>query len=87
MFSLLPPSVLFVLTFLLQPRQRTFEDLELDFIFAVPTGRHANYQLSAWFPRVVRRYLLRQRDARLEPLYQLDDVLGDGEGTAPERFH
>ncbi|KAJ7148961.1 hypothetical protein C8R43DRAFT_1128727 [Mycena crocata] len=79
--------VAFVMIFFWLPetKQRTLE--ELDFIFAVPTRRHMSYQMRTWAPWFVRRYILWQRDAHLEPLYQLDGVLGDGEGTKVDHFH
>lgn len=51
-------------------RQRTLE--ELDYIFGVPTRRHAAYQVRTWLPWVVNRYLFFQKDAKLEPLYHLE---------------
>lgn len=58
-------------------RQRTLE--ELDFIFGVPTRRHASYYAGTWFPWVFKRYVLFQGRAKLELLYQLD---GFGDGIA-----
>ncbi|KAJ7057081.1 general substrate transporter [Mycena amicta] len=77
----------FVLIFFLLPetKQRTLK--ELDYIFAVPTRTHANYQLTTWLPWFVKRYVFWQKEARLEPLYQLDGVVGEGEGTKMDYFH
>ncbi|GME25686.1 Sugar/inositol transporter [Neofusicoccum parvum] len=60
----------FVLLFFIVPetRQRTLE--ELDYVFGVPTRRHASYQVRTWLPWAVRRYILLERDAKWQPLYQ-----------------
>ncbi|KAL9943561.1 hypothetical protein D7B24_006848 [Verticillium nonalfalfae] len=62
----------FLVIFLIIPetKQRTLE--ELDYIFSVPTRRHAGYQVRTWLPWWVRRYIFFRRDAKLEPLYHLD---------------
>lgn len=39
-------------------RQRTLE--ELDYIFGVPTRRHASYYAGTWLPWAIKRYLLFQ---------------------------
>ncbi|KAF4814576.1 putative polyol transporter 1 [Colletotrichum tropicale] len=58
----------FVIFFIIpETKQRTLE--ELDYIFGVPTSRHAAYQARTWLPWVVKRYLFFQKDAKLEPLY------------------
>ncbi|KAK0100208.1 hypothetical protein ONS95_008547 [Cadophora gregata] len=71
--------VAFTLIFFLLPetKQRTLE--ELDFIFGVPTRRHAAYYTGTWLPWAFKRYILFQGSAKLEPLYHLD---GFGEGNA-----
>lgn len=53
-------------------RKRTLE--ELDYVFSVSTRRHISYQVGTWLPWWIKRYLLFQRDAKLEPLYKLDGV-------------
>ena len=58
-------------------RKRTLE--ELDYIFSVTTSRHISYQVGTWLPWWFKRYLLCQRRATLEPLYNLDEVAGDAE--------
>lgn len=58
-------------------RQRTLE--ELDYIFGVPTRRHAAYQVRTWLPWFVKRYLLFQRNAKLRPLYS--DELSSGDSV------
>ncbi|KAI8193853.1 hypothetical protein KHU50_012227 [Colletotrichum sp. SAR 10_65] len=61
----------FVIFFIIpETKQRTLE--ELDYIFGVPTRRHAAYQVRTWLPWMVKRYLFFQKDAKLEPLYHLE---------------
>ncbi|EEP82542.1 hypothetical protein UREG_07407 [Uncinocarpus reesii 1704] len=55
-----------------ETKQRTLE--ELDYIFAVPTWRHVRYQVFEVLPWWFKRYILRKKDAHLEPLYKLDHV-------------
>ncbi|PVI01711.1 hypothetical protein DM02DRAFT_717722 [Periconia macrospinosa] len=64
----------FCLIFLLVPEtmKRTLE--ELDFVFSVPTRRHIAYQFRSWLPWFVKRYVLFQKSAKLEPLYHLEGV-------------
>lgn len=65
--------VAFVMIFFLVPetKQRTLE--ELDYIFAVPQGKFASYQVTKATPYFFKRYVLFQRSATLEPLYQKED--------------
>ncbi|KAL8880485.1 MAG: hypothetical protein Q9192_008006, partial [Flavoplaca navasiana] len=51
-------------------KQRTLE--ELDYVFAVPTRTHASYQLKKALPWWIKRYIMRRKDARLEPLYYFE---------------
>ncbi|KAJ4271627.1 hypothetical protein NW762_000332 [Fusarium torreyae] len=64
--------VALVMIFLLLPetKQRTLE--ELDYIFAVPTRVFMRYQVTKVLPWWIKRWILFQRDASLEPLYQFD---------------
>ncbi|KAK3314786.1 hypothetical protein B0H66DRAFT_535676 [Apodospora peruviana] len=64
--------VAFVMIFFWVPetKQRTLE--ELDYVFAVPTDVFMKYQLTKALPYFVKRYLLWQKSATLEPLYELD---------------
>lgn len=61
-----------VMIFLWVPetKQRTLE--ELDYVFAVPTRKHASYQLTKALPYFVKRYILRNKSAYLEPLYHFE---------------
>jgi sugar porter (SP) family MFS transporter len=66
--------VAFFMIFFLLPetKQRTLE--ELDFVFAVPTSKHISYQTKTFLPYFVKRWILFQSDAKLEPLYNFDEV-------------
>ncbi|KAL8692978.1 MAG: hypothetical protein Q9218_002095 [Villophora microphyllina] len=69
-----------VLIFLFVPetKQRTLE--ELDYVFAVPTRTHMNYQVSKALPWWFKRYVLRRNIGPLEPLYKFDGA------TAADQF-
>ncbi|KAF8659223.1 hypothetical protein AX16_001883 [Volvariella volvacea WC 439] len=56
-----------------EPKQRTLE--ELDDVFSVPTPKHIKYQANTFFPYVVRRWILRQRDINLPPIYLPDNEI------------
>ncbi|KAK2595268.1 hypothetical protein QQS21_006983 [Conoideocrella luteorostrata] len=66
--------VAFIMIFFWVPEtmQRTLE--ELDWVFAVPTRKFAKYQLFVALPWWFKRYLLFQRHATKEPLYQFEKV-------------
>ncbi|KAI1256243.1 hypothetical protein MGN70_002406 [Eutypa lata] len=66
-------AVAFVMIFFLVPetKQRTLE--ELDYIFAVPATKFANYQITKAAPWWFKRYVFFQRNAVLKPLYQKDE--------------
>lgn len=55
-----------------ETKQRTLE--ELDYIFAVPTRTHAKYQLTKTLPYFIKRWVLWQKNATLEPLYTFDRI-------------
>ncbi|PPQ81841.1 hypothetical protein CVT25_013470 [Psilocybe cyanescens] len=65
--------VALVMIFFLVPetKQRTLE--ELDYVFAVPVGRHASYQATEFLPYWIRRYIF-LRKTTLKPLYNFDEV-------------
>jgi len=67
--------IAFVMIFFWVPetKQRTLE--ELDYIFAVPTRTHMNYQLKEFLPYWIKRYVLRKKGVMLRPLYQFDGHL------------
>ncbi|KAK8094383.1 hypothetical protein PG997_001068 [Apiospora hydei] len=79
--------VAFFMIFLWLPetKQRTLE--ELDYVFAVPTRTFIHYNTTKWVPWFMRRWVLFQKDAKLEPLYHFDrpshsSDLSDAKGTA-----
>jgi hypothetical protein len=55
-----------------ETKQRTLE--ELDYIFAVPVGRHASYQLRTFLPYWIQRWVFMRKSATLKPLYDFDEV-------------
>lgn len=65
----------FVLIFFLLPETKQLTLEELDYVFGVPTSRHAGYQLHTWLPWFFKRYILRKK-THLEPLYNLEEVGG-----------
>ncbi|KAG4221248.1 hypothetical protein PC116_g30276 [Phytophthora cactorum] len=46
---------------------------ELDYVFAVPNHKFARYQVTKALPYGIKRWVLFQRSATLEPLYHQDD--------------
>ncbi|KAI5458647.1 hypothetical protein BGZ63DRAFT_432100 [Mariannaea sp. PMI_226] len=64
----------FIMIFFLVPetKQRTLE--ELDYVFAVPLRKFAGYQISTALPWWIKRYIFWQRDAKLKPLYEFDNI-------------
>lgn len=60
-----------------ETKQRTLE--ELDYIFGVPTKRFVNYQTSKALPWWFQRWVLYNKDAKLEPLYHFDHGLNEEE--------
>ncbi|KAL1649947.1 hypothetical protein SLS58_001323 [Diplodia intermedia] len=73
--------VAFFMIFLFVPetKQRTLE--ELDYIFAVPVRKFISYQLNTALPWWIKRYVLFQKNAKLEPLYHFDKGI---EGAEPD---
>ena len=55
-----------------ETKQRTLE--ELDYVFAVPTRTHAKYQLTKSLPYFLKRWVLLQKSATLQPLYSFDTI-------------
>jgi len=64
--------VAFVMIFFLVPetKQKTLE--ELDYVFAVPTGKFAKYQLTEALPYWFKRWVLFRKNTELKPLYHTD---------------
>ncbi|KAI5919052.1 sugar transporter-domain-containing protein [Camillea tinctor] len=67
-------GVAFFMIFFLVPetKQRTLE--ELDYVFAVPNRKFASYQVTKALPWWFKRWVLFNKNAVLEPLYQNDDA-------------
>ena len=63
-------ALVMIFLWLPETKQRTLE--ELDYIFAVPTRVFMRYQVTKALPWWLKRWVLFQKDAALEPLYQLD---------------
>ncbi|KAK7923206.1 hypothetical protein PG985_007277 [Apiospora marii] len=65
--------VAFWMIFFLVPetKQRTLE--ELDYVFGVPMGKFASYQVTKATPFWFKRYVFFQKDAKLEPLYHVEN--------------
>ncbi|KAI0847238.1 hypothetical protein F5Y00DRAFT_242063 [Daldinia vernicosa] len=65
--------VALIMIFFLVPetKQRTLE--ELDYVFAVPNRKFAQYQVTKALPYGIKRWVFFQRNAVLEPLYHKDD--------------
>ncbi|ORY23921.1 and other transporter-domain-containing protein [Naematelia encephala] len=77
--------VALVMIFFLLPETKQLTLEELDYVFGVPTSKHAGYQLHTWLPWFIKRHVFRNKNARLEPLYHLEEVGGvekDPEYTA-----
>ncbi|KAH8671017.1 hypothetical protein BX600DRAFT_548078 [Xylariales sp. PMI_506] len=79
--------VAFIMIFFLVPetKQRTLE--ELDYVFGVPSSKFASYQLRHALPWWFKRWVLFQRNAKLEPLYHHDneDEEESGNRSPPDR--
>jgi hypothetical protein len=58
--------------FVPETKQRTLE--ELDYVFAVPLRKFMSYQSGTWLPWWFKRYVLWQKSAKLQPLYQFENV-------------
>ena len=63
-----------------ETKQRTLE--ELDYVFAVPTRTHMKYQLTKALPYWFKRYILRNKNVRLEPLYKFDGAVAEHQKVA-----
>lgn len=64
-----------ILVFFFMPETKALTLEELDYVFSVPTTKHASYQiknLSYW----IKKNVLRQRVQPLPPLYQMEKLVG-----------
>jgi sugar porter (SP) family MFS transporter len=77
-------AVAFIMIFFLVPetKQRTLE--ELDYIFAVPSGKFASYQVTQALPWWFKRYVFFQKNATCAPLYRTDDFEAVHHATASD---
>ncbi|BFZ59613.1 hypothetical protein YB2330_000627 [Saitoella coloradoensis] len=73
-----------IFCFVPETKQRTLE--ELDYVFAVPTGKHVNYQFTKALPYFVRRWVFFDKSAQLEPLYHFDAPLATNQDKAREEY-
>ena len=71
----------FVLIFFFVPetKQRTLE--ELDYVFAVPTRKHCWYQLTKAAPWWFKRWVLFNKNAKLEPLYTFEGAVAEDQAV------
>lgn len=67
--------VAFCLIFLFVPETKQLTLEELDSVFAMPHSTFIKYQFTDWLPYFVKRYILRQKQAHLTPLFKLDAAL------------
>lgn len=67
-------AFIMILFWVPETKQRTLE--ELDWVFAVPTGKFASYQLRVAIPVWFKRWVLLKKDATKEPLYEFE-IVGD----------
>jgi len=65
-------AFIMIVLWLPETNQRTLE--ELDYIFAVPTHIFTHYQLTKVLPWWFKRWVLFNKDAVLEELFQFDDA-------------
>ncbi|KAL8290001.1 hypothetical protein RQP46_002940 [Phenoliferia psychrophenolica] len=73
--------IAFIMIFFLLPetKQRTLE--ELDQVFSVPTTRFMSYQVKETLPYWLNRYILRNKDAKLAPLF-----IGENEAASSQAY-
>ncbi|KXS93912.1 hypothetical protein AC578_1858 [Pseudocercospora eumusae] len=64
----------FVVIFFIVPETKQLSLEELDYVFGVPTSRHAAYMVRTWLPWWIRRWVLWKRDEKLVPLYQREGL-------------
>ena len=63
-----------------ETKQRTLE--ELDYVFAVKTRKHMSYQMTKALPYFIKRWVMFQKDAKLEPLYKFDEHLASDQARS-----
>ncbi|KAF5615373.1 sugar transporter [Fusarium sp. NRRL 25303] len=70
-------ALILIFLFVPETKQRTLE--ELNFVFALPTGQFIKYQCTKAVPYFFRRWIARDRNAKLEPLYKESDFASNPE--------
>ena len=73
-------ALVLIYLFVPETKQRTLE--ELDYVFAVPTRTHVSYQVFKVLPWWFKRWILWQRNTKLEPLYRFDGATAADQGLA-----
>ena len=71
-------ALVLIFFFVPETKQRTLE--ELDYVFAVPTRTHCKYQLTKALPYWCKRYVMRQKNVVLEPLYSFEGATAADQG-------
>src|SRR5690606_4192365 len=75
-------ALIMIFFFVPETKQRTLE--ELDYVFAVPSRKFAEYQVTKFVPWFIKRWIFWQRNAKLEPLYKFDSVKREESPNAQE---
>lgn len=73
-------ALVMIFLWLPETKQRTLE--ELDYVFAVPTGKHMSYQVGTVLPWWIKRYIFFQKGAECPPLYKFDTHLAEGQARS-----
>ncbi|KAF4301697.1 Sugar/inositol transporter [Botryosphaeria dothidea] len=73
-------ALVMIFLFVPETKQRTLE--ELDYIFAVPSRKFIKYQTTKALPWWIKRWVLFQKNAKLEPLYHFDKGIEGAEADA-----
>ncbi|KAK3048656.1 hypothetical protein LTR09_009965 [Extremus antarcticus] len=70
----------FIMIFLWLPETKQKSLEELDYVFAVPTTRHMNYQLFEVLPYWIKTQILRKKGIPSPVLYKLNEYSGESNG-------
>lgn len=70
-------ALIMIFLWLPETKQRTLE--ELDYVFAVPTRTHMNYQLFKVLPWWIRRYIFQRKGEPSPHLYKFDHDTANAE--------
>ena len=69
-----------IFLFVPETKQRTLE--ELDYVFAVPTHRHVQYQCTEVLPWYLKRWVMFQKGAVCPELYTFDGAVAEDQRRA-----